>query len=504
MNTLNSKIKAGRQDHYNDAQVCGVHGLNTADDAMKVVKCTDDNALVVDVHGGATGSGDMKARTNITDPATSTFLKCNPDGTLELTAELDTSALAKESVQTDGTQKAQVLGNTEGDGSGTATHIHTDASGNVNAQIISTVNIAPANNSNSGINDGPANSLAVGLRARTDIADSATETFLLCDASGHLQADIIAGGGGGTQYSVGTTGMATGTGTLMIGNFAGAAKEVAVNSNGQVVQELGFINSSVLGQDTAANSLPVVIASDNVVDVSNASLTDLGSAVNEIGDAISATSNGVLILAQDNTSNSATLNVTAGGALRVDDGATTTGSDVSLNSAQQVLCYGRDNGGTLDALRTDAQGHLEVVVDDFVKGQDTSANSFPVVLASDDVVAINATEATNVGTANNLANNISLTSSGGTSSTVDTTNMNVMNILYEDTNTGNFDGVEVHVSFDNSTYYLYTTLFPNDNLAATKRTATTNLNMHGLKYVKLINNSATTFTNVYAMAVGSP
>jgi hypothetical protein len=454
MNTLNSKIKAGRQDHYNDAQVCGVHGLNTADDAMKVVKCTDDNALVVDVHGGATGSGDMKARTNISDPATSTFLKCNADGTLELTAELDTSALAKESVQTDGTQKAQVLGNTEGDGSGTATHIHTDATGNVLTSIVSTVNIAPANNSNSGINDGPANSLAVGLRARTDIADSATETFLLCDASGHLQADIVAGGGGGTQYAVGTTGMATGTGTLMIGNFGGAAKEVAVNNNGQVVQELGFIDSAVLGQDTAANSLPVVIASDNTVATSNISIT--------------------------------------------------AGSDISLNSAQQVLCYGRDVGGVLEVLRTDAQGHLEVVIDDFVKGQDTSANSFPVVLASDDVVAINATEATNIGSANNLANNISLTSAGGTSSTVNTENMNVMNILYEDTNTGNFDGVEVHVSFDNSTFYLYSTLFPVDNAAVTKRTATINLNMQGLKHVKLINNSATTFTNVYAIAVGSP
>ena len=454
MNTLNSKIKAGRQDHYNDAQVCGVHGLNTSDDAMKVVKCTDDNALAVDIHGGATGSGDMKARTNITDPATSTFLKCNTDGTLELTAELDTSALAKESVQTDGTQKAQILGNTEPDGSGDSKHIHTDGNGNVLTIVSNSVNILPANSVNSGITNDPDNSVAVGLRARTDIADAATETFLLCDSSGHLQADIVAGGGGGTQYAVGTTGMATGTGTLMIGNFAGAAKEVAVNNNGQVVQELGFIDSAVLGQDTAANSLPVVIASDNTVATSNTSIT--------------------------------------------------AGSDVTLTSAQQVLCYGRDNGGTLDALRTDAQGHLEVVIDDFVKGQDTSANSFPVVLASDAVVAINATEATNVGSANNLANNISLTSAGGESSVVNTENMNIMNILYEDTNTGNFDGVEVHVSFDNSTYYLNSTLFPNDNPANTKRTATTNISMQGLKRVKLINNSATTFTNVYAIAVGSP
>ena len=64
------------------------------------------------------------------------------------------------------------------------------------------------------------------------------------------------------------------------------------------------------------------------------------------------------------------------------DSKITQGSDATLSNAQQVLCYGRDNSGTLDVLRTDASGHLEVVVDDFVKGQATMANSFPVTLAS--------------------------------------------------------------------------------------------------------------------------
>jgi hypothetical protein len=65
------------------------------------------------------------------------------------------------------------------------------------------------------------------------------------------------------------------------------------------------------------------------------------------------------------------------------DNKITQGSDVSLTNAQQVLCYGRDSGGTLDALRTDASGHLEITIDDFVKSQATMVNSFPVVLASD-------------------------------------------------------------------------------------------------------------------------
>ncbi len=50
---------------------------------------------------------------------------------------------------------------------------------------------------------------------------------------------------------------------------------------------------------------------------------------------------------------------------------------------QQILCYGLDTAGDLDALRVDNSGHLEVTVDDFVKSQATMLNSFPVVIASD-------------------------------------------------------------------------------------------------------------------------
>jgi hypothetical protein len=69
------------------------------------------------------------------------------------------------------------------------------------------------------------------------------------------------------------------------------------------------------------------------------------------------------------------------------DSKITQGNDSQIPNTelglQQVLCYGRDNAGNLDALLTDASGHLEVVMDDFVKGQDTMANSLPVVIASD-------------------------------------------------------------------------------------------------------------------------
>ena len=68
----------------------------------------------------------------------------------------------------------------------------------------------------------------------------------------------------------------------------------------------------------------------------------------------------------------------------------TSGSDATLSSAQQVLCYGRDAGGNLDALKTDNNGHLEVVLDPemqtgIISSTTTTINAgtaltFPVVL----------------------------------------------------------------------------------------------------------------------------
>tara|TARA_R100000654_G_scaffold74394_1_gene108654 strand:+ start:2453 stop:3508 length:1056 start_codon:yes stop_codon:yes gene_type:complete len=136
-------------------------------------------------------------------------IQCNTDGTLEMTAEIDSSALAKEttleSLRTenasnlgtiaatldDGTQLAKCMGSEDGTTSGTQKQIHLDGSGNVLVKEVGTVNVAPANNLNSHITDDPTNSVAVGLKARTTIGTATTEQFLLCDSAGHLQTDIV-------------------------------------------------------------------------------------------------------------------------------------------------------------------------------------------------------------------------------------------------------------------------------------------------------------------------
>ena len=87
------------------------------------------------------------------------------------------------------------LGNTVADGSGDIKHLHLDGTGNVQANVVNTINTAPANSANSHITDDPANSFAAGIKGRTTIGTATTETFLLCDSDGHLQVDVLSGGG---------------------------------------------------------------------------------------------------------------------------------------------------------------------------------------------------------------------------------------------------------------------------------------------------------------------
>ena len=136
------------------------------------------------------------------------------------------------------------------------------------------------------------------MSGRTDIALASSSTKLLTTASGEInsvsksmgnfggtqvQLKVDAngiletsggggGGGGGVQYPSDSVLPAIVTGTAMLGeDFATGLAEVAtvndIGTGNAVLVELGEF---VKGQDTMANSLPVVLASDqSVLDVNN-------------------------------------------------------------------------------------------------------------------------------------------------------------------------------------------------------------------------------------------
>ena len=88
--------------------------------------------------------------------------------------------------QTSGTQQAKMMGSEDGSPSGTQRQMHLDANGNVLTSIVSSVNVLPANSVNSHITDDPANSVSVGIKARTTQGTATTEQFLVCNSSGSL------------------------------------------------------------------------------------------------------------------------------------------------------------------------------------------------------------------------------------------------------------------------------------------------------------------------------
>jgi hypothetical protein len=278
MDTLNQKIVSSFDKNQDRALVSGIYGFNATSGKWNYINENGSGALSVDVHGGSIGSGDVKARTDPSDPNTSVFLKanannhlktqlvaqddtgtfrdvaCDSEGKLktEITAEIRAEGLAQESKQdtmianqTNGTSKVQVTGNTEGDGSGTAKHLHLDGNGNVNSQIINTVSTNAF---------------------RTVIGDGATNSHALVDSDGHLQVDILSGGGGGILQAEDDTSASRNVRcnnsghvkTQLIGNTvgdgSGTNKVVQVNDAGQLKTKLIAEDNTATRREVRCNT----------------------------------------------------------------------------------------------------------------------------------------------------------------------------------------------------------------------------------------------------------
>ena len=83
-----------------------------------------------------------------------------------------------------------IAGNTSADGSGTKNHAHVDGNGILKVNQVSSQNVQPSNIANSD-HASHTSSLAVGIRARTNITDETTGKFLQCNTSGQLNCNVV-------------------------------------------------------------------------------------------------------------------------------------------------------------------------------------------------------------------------------------------------------------------------------------------------------------------------
>ena len=71
---LNQKVKTSFNKEQDRALVAGMYGFNETDGKWNYAQVDSNGDLKVNIHATG-GGGDLKARTDIADPATSTFLK---------------------------------------------------------------------------------------------------------------------------------------------------------------------------------------------------------------------------------------------------------------------------------------------------------------------------------------------------------------------------------------------------------------------------------------------
>ncbi len=131
-------------------------------------------------------------------------ISVDANGKLDVDVELNTSGLATSANQTNGTQQAKCMGIN----GGTPVQLALEANG----------------------------SLVIGGGAvKTAVDNLGATQHVLVDSSGHLQVDVLSGGGGGTQFAGEATLASTGTGTAMIGRDSGnVARLVATDTSGNL------------------------------------------------------------------------------------------------------------------------------------------------------------------------------------------------------------------------------------------------------------------------------
>ena len=279
------------------------------------------------------------------DSGTTRKVAVNASGHILTDIEPDPeTGLATAANQTNGNQISKVMGSEDGSTGGTQRQIHVDGSGNLQTNVVNTINTSPANSANSHITDDPTNSFAVGLKGRTTIGTATTETFLKCDSDGHLQVDVLSSpsssstlmkandgnDGSGTDRTV----KCDGNGALIVD----ASKEGVVSADGTTTA----LHTMMLGNNSG-NLRTIKCDANGVVSVDSETLS---GTVYQEGDAIGASDTGVLVMGRNGTNAAKPIHITN-------------------------------------------NGDVEVEIADFVKGQATKANSFPVVLASDqDTLAV--------------------------------------------------------------------------------------------------------------------
>ena len=332
---------------------------------------------------------------------------------------------------------------------------------------------------------------------------------LKVDASGNLDVNVVSMSGGGDASAANQTTMIGHLSTIE-GDTTSLDSKVTVCNTGSVV-----VSSSALPTGGATSvlqgaGLPASLSTGSNLKVSieegqitgfatasnqstaNTSLATIAGDTTSLDGKIVACNTGSVVISSSalptgsatsalQTTGNTSLATIAGDTTSL-DGKVNQGYDSQIasggNGLQQVLAYGRDSGGNLDALNVDNNGHLKVI----------------------------SAVVENKGSEGNVLSNSSLANSTATSS-INVSDYNKLVYMYEDSNTLNSNGIRIEVSEDNSHFYVHSEFYPVVYGLVRQSVGNPGLDMNGVKYLRFNNHNtgaSNDLTNVYISVLGTP
>ncbi len=201
---LQVDILSGTGDATAALQTTGNGSLaSIATNTTGLNNCVSGNELQVDIVSGAsdataalqtTGNGSLASiatnTTGLNNCVSGSELQVDiVSGASDATAANQATIISN---QTDGSQQVKMMSKND---AGANVQVKSDNSGNLAVFAADNLPIFPANTLN-GEHGSHTQSIATMLRARQTISDETSGAFLLCDSAGHLQVDVVSGGGG--------------------------------------------------------------------------------------------------------------------------------------------------------------------------------------------------------------------------------------------------------------------------------------------------------------------
>ena len=332
---------------------------------------------------------------------------------------------------------------------------------------------------------------------------------LKVDASGNLDVNVVSMSGGGDASAANQTTMIGHLSTIE-GDTTSIDGKITACNTGAVV-----ISSSALPSGAATSSLqgaglPASLSTGSNLKVSieegqitgfatsanqstaNTSLATIAGDTTSLDGKVTACNTGAVVIsssalpsgaatASNQTTANTSLSTIAGDTTSL-DGKVNQGYDATVSSGgsglQQVLAYGRDSSGNLDALNVDNNGHLKIAVD----------------------------TVQNKGSEGNVLNNNSFANNTTTSS-INVSDFNKVVYMYEDSNTLNSNGIRIEVSEDNSRFYVHSEFYPVVYGSVRQSVGNPGLDMNGVKYLRFNNHNtgaSNDLSNVYISVLGTP